>query len=227
VGLFDHDGHGVRLSGMAITHLLYLHGFRSSPLSAKAQRLAAWVRRHQPGLTWWCPQLPDSPQAAATLITQGLRDWPTDHMAVVGSSLGGFYATWVAARWGCKAVLLNPAVDPARDLAAHIGVHPQWHQPQEQVFFQAAHVDELRALYVGRGLPLRTPSQVQAPELDDPTEVLAIVAQGDEVLDWREMVARYPQAALRLIAGSDHGLSDFDDHLPVLTQYLGWGSAMP
>ena len=167
---------------MAITHLLYLHGFRSSPLSAKAQRLAAWVRRHQPGLTWWCPQLPASPQAAATLITQGLRDWPTDHMAVVGSSLGGFYATWVAARWGCKAVLLNPAVDPARDLAAHIGVHPQWHQPQEQVFFQAAHVDELRALYVGRSLPLRTPTQVQAPELDDPTEVLAIVAQGDEDL---------------------------------------------
>jgi predicted esterase YcpF (UPF0227 family) len=56
---------------------------------------------------------------------------------------------------------------------------------------------------------------------------LAIVAQGDEVLDWREMVARYPQATLRLIPGSDHGLSDFDAHLPSLTTYLGWGSAMP
>lgn len=205
---------------MAITHLLYLHGFRSSPRSAKAQRMADWVRQHQPALTWWCPQLPASPQAAADLIAQGLRDWPQAQMAVVGSSLGGFYATWVAARWACKAVLLNPAVDPARDLAAHIGWHPQWHQPEEQVFFQAHYIDELRALYVGRGQGL---SVVPTSGLADPTDVLAIVAQGDEVLEWREMVARYPQATLRLIPGSDHGLSDFDDHLPCITRYLGWG----
>ena len=214
---------------MAITHLLYLHGFRSSPLSAKAQRMAAWVHQHQPSVTWWCPQLPASPQAAAALITAGLRDWPHANMAVVGSSLGGFYATWVAARWGCPAVLLNPAVDPARDLAAHIGVHPQWHQPEETVFFQAHFVDELRDLYVGSARPgLDTPwAATHAASLADPTQVLAIVAQGDEVLDWREMVARYPQAQLRLIPGSDHGLSDFDAHLPSVTTYLGWGSAMP
>lgn len=214
---------------MAITHLLYLHGFRSSPLSAKAQRLAAWVQQHQPSVTWWCPQLPASPQAAAALITQGLRDWPRANMAVVGSSLGGFYATWVGARWGCKTVLLNPAVDPARDLAAHIGAHPQWHQPAETVFFQAHFIDELLAMYVGGTHAGSTtpPSAACEVQPSDPSQVLAIVAQGDEVLDWREMVARYPQATLRLIPGSDHGLSDFDDHLPHLTAYLGWGSAMP
>ena len=214
---------------MAITHLLYLHGFRSSPLSAKAQHMAAWVRQHQPGVTWWCPQLPASPQAAAALITHGLRDWPHANMAVVGSSLGGFYATWVGARWGCKTVLLNPAVDPARDLAAHIGAHPQWHQPEETVFFQAHFIDELRAMYVGGTHPGSTtpPPASPAAQQGDPAEVLAILAQGDEVLDWREMVARYPQAMLRLIPGSDHGLSDFDDHLPSLTAFLGWGSAMP
>ena len=214
---------------MVITHLLYLHGFRSSPLSTKAQRLAAWVQQHQPSVTWWCPQLPASPQAAAALITQGLRDWPRANMAVVGSSLGGFYATWVGARWGCKTVLLNPAVNPARDLAAHIGLHPQWHQPEETLFFQAHFVDELRDLYVGGAGPSVTqpwPAGRTAPGAD-PSQVLAIVAQGDEVLDWREMVARYPQATLRLIPGSDHGLSDFDDHLTSLTSYLGWGSAMP
>ena len=214
---------------MAITHLLYLHGFRSSPLSAKAQRLAAWVQQHQPSVTWWCPQLPASPQAASALITEGLRDWPRGNMAVVGSSLGGFYATWVGARWACKTVLLNPAVDPARDLAAHIGAHPQWHQPEETVFFQAHFVDELRAMYVGGTHAGSTTPQGAACEVQpsDPSQVLAIVAQGDEVLDWREMVARYPQATLRLIPGSDHGLSDFDAHLPSLTAYLGWGSAMP
>ena len=214
---------------MVITHLLYLHGFRSSPFSAKAQRLAAWVQQHQPSVTWWCPQLPASPKAAAALITDGLADWPLEQMAVVGSSLGGFYATWVAARWGCQAVLLNPAVDPARDLAAHIGVHPQWHQPHESVFFQAHYVDELRDLYVGGAGPSVNKSSTagSAAPLADPAAVLAIVAQGDEVLDWREMVARYPQATLRLIPGSDHGLSDFDAHLPCLTAFLGWGTAMP
>jgi hypothetical protein len=97
------------------------------------------------------------------------------------------------------------------------------------VFFQAHFVDELRALYVGSAAPWGAqpwPAGRAAPGAE-PAEVLAIVAQGDEVLDWREMVARYPQATLRLIPGSDHGLSDFDAHLPSLTTYLGWGSAMP
>jgi hypothetical protein len=102
-------------------------------------------------------------------------------------------------------------------------------QPEETLFFQAHFVDELRDLYVGGTGPSGTkpwPADSPSPGAD-PSQVLAIVAQGDEVLDWREMVARYPQATLRLIPGSDHGLSDFDAHLPSLTAYLGWGSAMP
>jgi len=214
---------------MTVTHLLYLHGFRSSPLSAKAVKMAAAVQASHPAVHWWCPHLPPSPRQAMAMLMAGIAGWPQGSMAVVGSSLGGFYATWVGARWGCKTVLLNPAVDPARDLAAHIGAHPQWHQPEETVFFQAHFVDELRDLYVGGAGPLGTkpwPDGRAAPGAD-PNQVLAIVAQGDEVLDWREMVARYPQATLRLIPGSDHGLSDFDDHLTSLTSYLGWGSAMP
>ena len=180
--------------------------------------MAALVQARHPGVTWWCPQLPASPHEAAALITAGLRDWPRDQMAVVGSSLGGFYATWVGACWGCKTVLLNPAVDPARDLSAHIGLHPQWHQPEETVFFQAHFVDELRDLYVGGAH--RTPAGKPAA-LADPSDVLAIVAQGDEVLDWREMHSAYGHDRVRLIAGSDHGLSDFDLHLPEILEFLG------
>mgnify|MGYP001627309055 CR=1 FL=1 len=106
---------------MDTTHLLYLHGFRSSPLSFKAQRMQAVLRERHPGVTWWCPQLPPSPRAAMALVEQGIAGWPRERMAVVGSSLGGFYATWVAERTGCRAVLLNPAVHAARDLARHIG----------------------------------------------------------------------------------------------------------
>ncbi len=189
------------------THLLYLHGFRSSPRSFKAERLRGWLAAPRPDVHWWCPQLPPSPAAAWSLITQGIADWPRGAMAVVGSSLGGFYATAVAEATGCPAVLLNPAVDPARDLARHIGAQTQYHAPEERFFFAPAFIDELRALAV--------------PAITRPERYAAVIARGDEVLDWREMAGRYPGARIRLLDGSDHALSDFDDHLPFVLAHLG------
>ena len=90
------------------THVLYLHGFRSSPHSFKARMLAAWLAQHRPDVTWWCPQLPPSPRDAIALAEEGTASWPRNTRAVLGSSLGGFYATVLAERWGCKAVVMNP-----------------------------------------------------------------------------------------------------------------------
>ena len=189
------------------THLLYLHGFRSSPQSFKARRLQAWLAAHRPGVTWWCPQLPPSPRAAFDLAVQGTAAWPAATSAVVGSSLGGFYATALAHRRAWRCAVINPAVDPARDLAAHIGELTAYHDPAERFFFRPEFIDELRALVV--------------PAPVDPARTLAIVAKGDEVLDWREMSARYAGASLRLVEGSDHALSDFELHLPALLGFLG------
>lgn len=140
------------------------------------------------------------------LVAQGIAAWPRASMAVVGSSLGGFYASWVARHTGCPSVLLNPAVDPARDLARHIGEQTAWHDPTERFFFLPEYIAELQALATDRPLPV-------GPEL-------AIIAKGDEVLDWREMVARYPDARLALLEGGDHALSNFKDHLPAVAQFL-------
>ncbi|RYF82119.1 MAG: esterase [Comamonadaceae bacterium] len=196
---------------MSTTHLLYLHGFRSSPQSMKAQKVAQRVAARHPALAWWCPQLPPSPREAMDQLWQGIADWPRESMAVVGSSLGGFYATHIAARTGCRAVLLNPAVNPARDLARHIGEQQAWHDPQERFFFQPEFIDELRALEVG--------------PLPDPTLVLAVIAEGDEVLDWREMQGRYPDSTWRVVPrgapGSDHALSDFETaHLGAVMDFI-------
>jgi predicted esterase YcpF (UPF0227 family) len=191
----------------AITHVLYLHGFRSSPQSTKARQMAALMAQRYPSVTWWCPQLPPSPQAAAALIAQGTADWPAKHMAVMGSSLGGFYATWVAAQRGCKAVLINPAVFPARDLGKYIGEQNAWHNPDERFYFAPEFVDELRAL--------ESPAFQPGPD-----QLLSLIAKGDEVLDWREMAARYPLAQQELIEGSDHALSDFDTHLHRVLAFL-------
>ena len=191
---------------MPTTHLLYLHGFRSSPQSTKARMMAARVVAEHPTVTLWCPQLPPSPREAAALIERGTAHWPHAHMAVVGSSLGGFYATWLAQRTGCKAVLLNPAIDPARDLAAYIGEQTAWHDPQERFFFRPEYIDELRALEAG--------------PLHHPERFFAVIAKGDELLDWREMTGRYPGAQIRLLEGSDHALSDFDQHIDAVLQFL-------
>jgi predicted esterase YcpF (UPF0227 family) len=199
----------------APTHLLYLHGFRSSPLSFKAQRMARWVAQHNTGLpapaqlTWACPQLPASPREAVALIEQIVAAWPVERTLVLGSSLGGWYATVLAERLGpaCRAVLINPAVFPARDLAKYIGELPQWHDPAQHIFFQASYIDELDALQPG--------------PVSQPQRYCAIIARGDEVLDWREMTARYPGADLTLLDGGDHALSDFETHLPHILQFAG------
>ena len=198
------------------THVLYLHGFRSSPQSAKARFVGAWLAQHHPEVVWCCPQLPASPQQSAALMLQRVHDWPRHTMAVMGSSLGGFYATWLAAQLGCTGVLLNPAVHPARDLANHIGEHPSWHNPEDSIYFDPAFIDELKALYVGAGL-----KWLDAPaDGADAKRLLAVIATGDEVLDWQEMAARYAHAQQHIIQGSDHGLSDFEDVWPVVLDFL-------
>ena len=191
----------------AITHLLYLHGFRSSPQSFKAQRLQDWLRAHRPDVHWWCPQLPPSPRAAVALLRDGIAGWPQDASAVLGSSLGGFYATVIAEATGWPAVVINPAVYPARDLARYVGEQTAYHDPDQHFVFRAEYIDELRAL---------------APTtITDAQRYFAVIAKGDEVLDWREMQARYAGAQLRLLDGSDHALSDFDAHLPAILRFLG------
>jgi predicted esterase YcpF (UPF0227 family) len=102
--------------------------------------------------------------------------------------------------------LLNPAVQPARDLASHIGETTAWHS-DDTFFFRPEFVDQLRDM---------RPAQVTQPG-----RYFAIIAKGDEVLDWREMHSRYEGCRIKLLEGGDHALSDFDDHLPDVVRFLG------
>ena len=194
---------------MPTTHLLYLHGFRSSPASTKARVLAEWVARRCPEVTWCCPQLEPSPRAAMQSVFAQVADWPVQSMAVIGSSLGGFYATVVAEKLGCKAVLLNPAIEPARDLVHYVGATKAWHS-DEHFEFRAEFIDELRAMH---------PAAIREPE-----RYHAVIAKGDEVLDWREMTARYAGCQIELLEGGDHALSDFTSHLPAIASFLELGA---
>lgn len=141
------------------------------------------------------------------MVLHGTASWPITTMGVIGSSLGGFYATHVAEATGCRAVLLNPAVDPARDLAHYTGEQVSWHDPAEHFNFEPAFLDELRALQHG---PVAVPERY-----------FAVIAKGDELLDWREMTSRYPGIGLKLLEGSDHGITDFEQHIDAVFAFLG------
>jgi predicted esterase YcpF (UPF0227 family) len=204
------------------THMVYAHGFRSSPRSFKAQFIGQWLQAHRPDIVWFCPQLPASPNAAAKMLFNTVHAWPKHSMAVIGSSLGGFYATWLGALMRCRTVLLNPAVHPARDLVSYIGTQTAWHNPLELVTFEPHFIEELKTLYVGLGRKaLGDMSASEDTAQQDTHSLLNMVAKGDEVLSWQEMVARYPLAQLHLIEGSDHGISDFEQHFSVVKNYLG------
>lgn len=178
--------------------LIYLHGFRSSPASFKARCLQQYFEQRGAPERFICPQLPPSPQAAFELVHQITQAAGADRYAVVGSSLGGFYATALAEATGCRAVLLNPAVWPARDLAQYIGEQTAWHSA-DRFFFRPGFIEELQTLTV--------------ENITQPERYFLLAATGDEVLDWREMTARYAGATQCVIEGSDHGLSDFEDYL--------------
>jgi uncharacterized protein len=171
--------------------------------------MTKWVKDLLPDVTWWCPQLPASPEQTMDMLLQGTADWPREQMAVMGSSLGGFYAACLSAQLDVPAVLINPAVHPSRDLARYIGEHPVWQDPAQNIFFEPAYVQELQVLE-SQPLPTRPAT-------------LALIAKGDEVLDWREMLARHQTGQVRLIEGSDHALSDFELYLPQILEFLQLG----
>lgn len=180
--------------------IVYLHGFRSSPQSFKARLLAQRLAGLGRAAEWLCPALPVSPVEAVELAEREIaaRVQDGERVTLIGSSLGGYFATYLAEKHGWRAVLLNPAVVPDRDLSKYLGEQPLWHGGGS-IVVEPRHLDELRSLAV---------ATVTRPE-----RYWLIAATGDEVLDYREMLAHYAGVPTRLIEGSDHGISEFADYV--------------
>jgi predicted esterase YcpF (UPF0227 family) len=180
---------------MSSTLLVYLHGFRSSPRSSKAVMTGEAVMSLATAantIDWYCPQLLASPKASMDMVTAYIGQSKADRIIVIGSSLGGFYANYLAEKYGCKAVVLNPAVRAARELAPHVGMMKSY-DSDEPFDFRPEYIDELKSLQVDR--------------ISDPNRYFLIAAKGDELLDWKEMAAFYPGAKQLILEGSDHGIA--------------------
>ncbi len=191
--------------------ILYLHGFRSSPHSFKTCLLAQRMRALGRESEYYCPQLPGSPKKAIALALSLAKKVSPPELSLIGSSLGGYYAIWIAEQLGCRAVLLNPAVNAPRDLANQVGITTSYHS-NEPFEFKPEYIEELKTL--------------KTAGITRPERYFLIAATGDELLDWREMVAHCADAKQFVIEGSDHGLSDFAEYADQVLAFCGIGTGM-
>jgi hypothetical protein len=195
-----------------MTTIVYLHGFRSSPQSVKATQFRRFVATLPGALRprLYVPELQHRP----ALAIAGVADWIEREVGAsglpaltfVGSSLGGYYATHLAERYGVRAALINPAVRPYDDLQPYVGTQQNLYTG-EAFEVTAAHFAELRALAVGR--------------ITRPGRYLLLVESGDEVLDYREAVAFYAGAWQYVRGGGDHAFRDFEAQIPVILKFAG------
>lgn len=186
--------------------ILYLHGFRSSPSSKKATLIGAALRARGLAADYVCPQLPASPRAAIGVALAAAKLEDPAKLALIGSSLGGYYATYLAEQLGCRAVLLNPAIRPYDDLRAYLGAQSVYFS-DATIDMKPEYLDELRAIDV--------------PRITRPERYFLVAATGDELIDWRTMVEKYAGCRQRVIEGSDHALSDFASYLDEVLAFCG------
>ncbi|MGI2260500.1 YqiA/YcfP family alpha/beta fold hydrolase [Shewanella sp. GXUN23E] len=187
--------------------LLYIHGFNSSPLSEKGRLTADYVRQHFPSVNFIAPQLPCEPLAAMVLLEQ-LTQEALDRgepLAFAGSSLGGYFASFLAEKYGGPAVLINPAVRPYELFADFIGTQ---HNPYTGETYQvlAEHQSQLQAF----------DTQV----IRHPERFFVLLQSGDEVLDYRQALSKYHCCKMRLEAGGDHSFIGYASHLPAICEFL-------
>jgi uncharacterized protein len=186
--------------------LIYLHGFNSSPESRKARVLEHYLASRGSADEFACPALPHWPGEAIAAAESIIRTHANETVCLVGSSLGGFYATHLAEKHGLRAVLINPAIDPHIGLRAYLGPQQNLYSG-ERYELTEGHLDEWARQY--------------EPAVS-PERYLLIVETGDEVLDYRLAVDRYRGAPQIVIEGGDHTLQSFPEHLPRILDFAGW-----
>jgi predicted esterase YcpF (UPF0227 family) len=183
--------------------IIYLHGFNSSPQSGKAQHLKRYLEGKGRGAEFVCPQLPHWPDEAVAVVEAEIVR--RERITLVGSSLGGFYATWLAEKHSVRAVLVNPAIDPHVGLRAYLGPQ-QASYGGERYELTEEHLRQWKEFFVIRVRPER---------------YLLLVETGDEVLDYRAAVRKYRGAKQIVVQGGDHSLASFPEQIPLIMEFAG------
>lgn len=186
--------------------LLYIHGFLSSPLSHKAQQAKAWLEQNHPEVDFVCPALPAYPDQAIARLEAVVEQRLPEAVYLLGSSLGGYYATWLGEKYNLRAVLVNPAVAPHRLITDYLGRDLKNYHTEEHYRLDAGHIDQLRAL--------------DTDGLQYPANYWLMVQTGDDTLDYRQAVKKYRHCRQLVEEGGDHSFQYFERWLPEIFQFL-------
>ncbi|MGP1677980.1 MAG: YqiA/YcfP family alpha/beta fold hydrolase [Burkholderiales bacterium] len=189
--------------------LIYLHGFNSSPGSHKAQLLKRYMEERGLGDHYCCPALPTLGARAIAAVESEIEQHPRESITLVGSSLGGFYSSYLAERHDLRAVLINPAVFPHEGLRPYLGIQRNLHT-QRPYELTEEHLRQWEKLYLPSVRPQR---------------YLLLLETGDEVLDYRQAVQKYAGARQIVIEGGDHSLMSFAEHIPLILEFAGLARA--
>jgi predicted esterase YcpF (UPF0227 family) len=201
-GRLRQPGHDSQRPGM----IIYLHGFNSSPQSSKAQYFRRYLDLRGRGREFVCPQLSHLPNLTVAVVEAEIAQRPKEGITLVGSSLGGYYATWLAEKHGLRAVLINPAIDPHIGLRARLGPQQIYHVGGESYELSEEHLRQWKNLFVTEVHPER---------------YLLLVETGDKVLDSRVAVKKYLGAKQIVVQGGDHTLASFPAHIRLILEFAG------
>ncbi len=185
--------------------LLYLHGFNSSPQSKKAIQTQQWLQENAPQIKFCCPQLPPHASRAMSILRPLIENSLSQPVYLVGSSMGGFFATCLAEQYDLRAVLINPAVSPGRGLHNWLGENSNY-ITGERWIFEPQHIDEYLDL---------DPPQIQRQE-----NYKLLLQTGDQVLDYRKAQCRYQGCYIITEKHGDHSFINYQQHLQANHQFL-------
>jgi len=190
-------------------NILYIHGFNSSPLSIKAEQTRQYFHENFPEINFVCPQLATSPSEAISQLERIIESSNNDNWFLIGSSLGGYFSTYLANKYRFLAVLINPAIRPFDLLEDYIG---EQKNPYTNIVYQVTkqHMLDLKAI------------ERSVPNSDDEQKnnYLVMVQTGDEVLDYQQAVEKFQHCRLIVEQGGDHSFIGFEKKLPIIADFL-------
>lgn len=178
--------------------LLYIHGFLSSPLSFKARQTQSWLAVHHPEIEFYCPQLPPYPAQTQTILEATVKKLFPQPVYLMGSSLGGFWATWLAEKYDLRAILINPAVRPQDFMPAYLEVDLKSYHTDDSYRLHSRHIDEIIAADI---------------TVSRKSNYWLLVQTGDETLDYRQAVHKYAGCKQTIEEGGDHAFQGFERYL--------------
>jgi predicted esterase YcpF (UPF0227 family) len=185
--------------------LLYIHGFLSSPQSYKAQQTQAWLAAIHPEIDYHCPHLSPYPAQTQQFLEKLVESFLPEPVYLMGSSLGGFWATWLAEKYNLRALLINPAVRPQEFMPKYIGIELKSYHTDDIYLLQPHHVEEIKLV------------DIQPNRLDN---YWLLVQTGDETLDYRKAVEKYAGCKQTIEEGGDHSFQGFERYLESGLEFL-------